>query len=153
MSIQFSQPLRWHPGEIYVHQALNIQGLGDFCDAATSKDDSSIEIASSKYLLILGVMPIQHQKFFSNLSYVAFGTLDDRGRPWVSILTGKPGFISSLNSSYLAIVTDINPGDPLDANLKNGMVVQDGTTYWKPFAAVGVDFSNRRQVVLLKLCS
>ena len=89
-------------------------------------------------------MPIQHQRFFSNLSYLAFGTLDDRGRPWVSILTGEPGFIHAINSSHLAIVTDINPGDPLDANLKNGMVVHDGTNRWKPFAAVGVDFSNRR---------
>ncbi len=59
----------------------------------------------------------QHRKFFAQLAYVIVGTVDKSGAPWASILTGKPGFISTPNDKTLKIQATPFVGDPLSNNL------------------------------------
>ena len=53
--------------------------------------------------IIRPFMPDQHCEFFSTLSYLFVGIMDDEGLPWASILTGAPGFICSPNNKQLQI--------------------------------------------------
>ncbi|MBO9998351.1 MAG: pyridoxamine 5'-phosphate oxidase family protein [Cyanobacteria bacterium SID2] len=63
-------------------------------------------------------MPEQHRAFYAKLPFVMLGSLDDRGRPWASIVTGKPGFIASSDDVTLDITTRPLPGDPLNDTLR-----------------------------------
>ncbi|MGK7892634.1 MAG: pyridoxamine 5'-phosphate oxidase family protein, partial [Xenococcus sp. (in: cyanobacteria)] len=60
----------------------------------------------------------QHRKFFAQLAYIIVGTVDKSGAPWASIITGKPGFISTPNNKTLKIQATPLAGDPLAHNLK-----------------------------------
>ena len=80
--------------------------------------------------------------FFSNLRYFVVGTMDDRGRPWASILTGEPGFIRPLSQNHLAMVTEVSDGDPILENLSHGYSVADGA---RLIAGLGIDLTNRRR--------
>ena len=62
-------------------------------------------------------MPEQHRQFFVQLSYLIVGSLDSSGSPWVSILVGEPGFISTPSDRSLQVNTQLLPGDPLNNNL------------------------------------
>lgn len=59
----------------------------------------------------------QHSKFFAQLAYIIVGTVDKSGAPWASILTEKPGFISTPNDKTLKIKATPLAGDPLANNL------------------------------------
>jgi len=80
--------------------------------------------------------------FFSNLSYFLLGTLDERGRPWASVLTGEKGFIRALNGTHLAMVTELSEGDPILQTLTGGYRVTGGG---RLVAGLGIDFTNRRR--------
>ncbi len=58
--------------------------------------------------MIRPFVPDQHREFFSTLSYVFVGIMDDGGLPWASILTGDPGFMSTLSSTQLQLNVDGN---------------------------------------------
>ena len=92
--------------------------------------------------IVLGFMPPQHMFFFGNLTYFGVGTMDDRGRPWASVLTGEPGFIWPVSQNYLAMVTDVSAGDPVLENLSRGYTVAEGR---RLIAGLGLDFTNRRR--------
>ncbi len=64
-------------------------------------------------------LPIQHQHFFAQLSYVIVGTVDAAGSPWASILVGEPGFLSSPNQHTLQVAARPLFGDPLITTLAN----------------------------------
>ncbi len=63
----------------------------------------------------------QHQQFFAQLPYVIVGTVDDSGALWTSMLTGKPGFLSTTSDRILRVTTQPLIGDPLVNNLKDGI--------------------------------
>ncbi|CAF0983744.1 unnamed protein product [Didymodactylos carnosus] len=86
-------------------------------------------------------MPAQHQLFFTNLSYFILSSLDEQGRPWATIVTGKPGFCHVLSRNHLAIHTTPIPSDPLIHNMQSGEKI-NGT---RMVAGLGIDFSNRRR--------
>ncbi|KAF8458209.1 hypothetical protein BDZ91DRAFT_498518 [Kalaharituber pfeilii] len=50
---------------------------------------------------------------FTKASLLALGTLDTQGRPWTSIVSGKPGFILGLNQNTIAFSTAAGNGDPI----------------------------------------
>jgi predicted pyridoxine 5'-phosphate oxidase superfamily flavin-nucleotide-binding protein len=91
---------------------------------------------------VLSFMPPQHMNFFANLQYFALGTLDARGRPWASIVTGQRGFIRPVNQNYLAMVTDLSDGDPILETLEEGLTVEEGS---RVVAGLGIDLTNRRR--------
>jgi len=59
-------------------------------------------------------------------------SLDERGRPWASLLTGPPGFIQAADERLLSLATTPIPGDVLAENLKRraelGLLVIDPRT-------------------------
>lgn len=70
--------------------------------------------------MIRDFMPEEHQLFFEELPFLVVGSLDDRGRPWASILHGSPGFVTSPNPRSLVVAALPTAGDPLHENLKAG---------------------------------
>lgn len=70
--------------------------------------------------MIREYLPEQHRQFFAQLAYIIVGTVDQSGAPWASILTGKPGFLSTANDKTLKIQATPLVGDPLVHNLKVG---------------------------------
>jgi hypothetical protein len=80
--------------------------------------------------------------FFANLQYFVLGTLDSRGRPWASVVTGQRGFIRPVNQNYLAMVTDLSEGDPILETLEEGLTVDEGS---RVVAGLGIDLTNRRR--------
>ena len=45
-------------------------------------------------------------------------SLDARGRPWASLLTGPAGFIQAADDHLLRVAVSPHPGDPLVPNLR-----------------------------------
>ena len=70
--------------------------------------------------MVRGYLPEQHQAFYSLLPFILVGTVDEQGRPWASLLTGKPGFITSPDADHLRITTQPLFGSPLAAKLTVG---------------------------------
>ena len=56
---------------------------------------------------IRNYMPEQHREFFAQLVTMFIGSVDDRGRPWASVLWGKPGFMQS--PTRRALIIDAAP--------------------------------------------
>ncbi|MEM8672971.1 MAG: pyridoxamine 5'-phosphate oxidase family protein [Cyanobacteria bacterium P01_G01_bin.67] len=77
----------------------------------------------------------QHQKFFSQLSYIIVGTVDESGNPWASILISKPGFLSSPSDQILQVAAEPLLGDPLANNLAAGIDI----------GLLGIELQNRRR--------
>ncbi|MAM87835.1 MAG: ferredoxin [unclassified Hahellaceae] len=65
-------------------------------------------------------LPEQHRAFFRQLPFVVAAARDATGRPWVTLLAGKPGFISSSDPVSLQIAADVLPGDALQGSLTAG---------------------------------
>ncbi|KAF9359319.1 hypothetical protein BGX26_012604 [Mortierella sp. AD094] len=124
---------RWHSGERKIQDLMHVR--------EAVQDQSS---TSRPFLTT------QMQEFVPGLNYFFIGTLDDQGRPWVSILTGPKGFLQSPNSKYLEIRTRLTrhseqtkaAADPIFSNLVRGETFKNGKRMW---GAVALDFSNRRR--------
>ena len=65
-------------------------------------------------------MPDQHRVFYAQLPFVLLGTVDDRGRPWASLVAGLPGFMTSPDPDTLDVAVRPLVGDPLNVTLKAG---------------------------------
>jgi hypothetical protein len=65
-------------------------------------------------------MPDQHRDFYAQLPFVLIGSVDDRGRPWASLVARAPGFMSSPDGQTLDIATRPLAGDPLNETLRVG---------------------------------
>ena len=63
----------------------------------------------------------QHREFFEQLEYFFVGTVDTQQRPWASLLTGEPGFLRSPDPETLCVSVELQRGDPLAENLKDGI--------------------------------
>ncbi|MEM9301152.1 MAG: pyridoxamine 5'-phosphate oxidase family protein [Pseudomonadota bacterium] len=65
-------------------------------------------------------LPEQHREFYGLLPFLVIGTTDDEGRPWVSVLTGPPGFITTPDAHHLRIESQPLYGSPLAETLAIG---------------------------------
>ena len=65
-------------------------------------------------------LPEQHQAYYAQLPFLLLGTLDSRGRPWASIVAGRPGFAASPDPRRLQIAANPLFGDPLTETLAVG---------------------------------
>lgn len=68
-------------------------------------------------------MPDQHREFYQQLSYVFIGSVDSLGRPWASMLLGRPGFIQSPDEHKLRFNSSRIDGDPLNNNILPGSAI------------------------------
>ena len=109
----------FHPGEQQVQERL---GLRD-------------KIEGFGRRMIRGYMPEQHRAFYQQLPFVLIGTVDERGRPWASLVAGEPGFMTSSDPQRLEIAARPLPGDPLHRTLRKGADV----------GLLGIEFETRRR--------
>lgn len=92
-------------------------------------------------------MPQQHADFFAGLSYLPLATLDQKGRPWVSLLVTaseddpKLG-IKQGGRNTTDVVAETSPYDPFARALRQSAMPADQR---RLFAGVGIDFRNRRR--------
>ena len=85
--------------------------------------------------MIRDFMPDQHREFFAAQPLVFVGSLDGRGRPWASMLTGNPGFMASPDARTLRVNALPVHGDPLASNLAAGV----------PLGLLGIELESRRR--------
>lgn len=91
------------------------------------------ELLGSQF--ILNYLPAQHQEFYAQLPYLLVGSIDTSGRPWASILVGRPGFISSPDATTLNMETRPIFGDPLHQHLRNDLAL----------GMLGIEYQSRRR--------
>ena len=65
-------------------------------------------------------LPDQHQAFFAQLPYLIVAGRDSEARPWVTMLTGMPGFVHAPNPRQLAIAAQPVAGDALATSMQPG---------------------------------
>ena len=80
-------------------------------------------------------MPDQHRAFFASLPYLFAATLDARGWPMASALTGERGFVQSPDPATLRIAALPAADDPAAAGYVAG----------KEIGLIGLDFTSRRR--------
>lgn len=93
-------------------------------------------------------MPQQHAEFFVGLPYLPLATLDNRGRPWTSLLVTLSSIDPSIGitvsgNSQTDVVAETNPYDPFIRALGKEETASGDNR--RLFAGVGVDFTNRRR--------
>ncbi len=109
----------FHRGEKEIQSRLGIQG----------------KMAKLGRRVIRDHMQDQHQDFFAQLPLLLVGTVDNCGRPWASILAGRPGFVRAINSRKLEVSARPIYGDPLNKALVDGADI----------GALGLQFATRRR--------
>jgi len=109
----------FHPGEITFQERVG-------------KRDQ-MELSGRR--VIRPYMPQQHRDFFTQLPFIAVGSVDADGWPWASLLVGKPGFIRSPDDRALELDAAPLPGDPLAGSLNPGA----------PLGLLGIELSTRRR--------
>ena len=85
--------------------------------------------------VIRDYMPDQHRQFFAQLPFIIIGSVDNQARPWASIVTGEPGFVSTPDSKTLAVASQLLYGDPLHETIVPGGDV----------GILGIEFEHRRR--------
>lgn len=68
--------------------------------------------------IISSAMPLAAQEFLRRQPFAVLSSVDVQGRVWVSILTGKPGFIRATDEQIVAIEGVPADHDPLRENLQ-----------------------------------
>lgn len=81
-------------------------------------------------------MPEQHRKFFAGLPFLVIASGDGGRRPWVSILEGPDGFISTPAPNCLRADAQLEEGDPLARALAQGT---------SSVGLLGIDLATRRR--------
>lgn len=109
----------FHAGERAVQQRLGVR--------------DSVERGGRR--MIGDSMPEQHRDFFEELPFLVVGSLDGAGRPWASLQSGEPGFVTSPHPRSLIVAGTPVPGDPLRDNLREGA----------PLAVLGIELETRRR--------
>ena len=85
--------------------------------------------------LVRDFMPDDHRALFAELPFLVIGSLDERDRPWASIVAGAPGFATSPDPRTLRVGAAALPGDPLGANAVVGA----------PVGVLGIQLETRRR--------
>jgi len=77
----------------------------------------------------------QHRLFFSELPFAVVSATDSQGKPWVTLLTGKQGFMHFPNDKTLHFDTQPIQGDALEDAFVEGADI----------GLIGIELSNRRR--------
>jgi ferredoxin-NADP reductase/predicted pyridoxine 5'-phosphate oxidase superfamily flavin-nucleotide-binding protein len=109
----------FHPGEQQVQERLGVRD----------------KIESFARKVVRDHLPRQHREFYAELPFALIGTTDAHGRPWASLISGAPGFLSSPDASTLRVAARAFAGDPLAENLRPGADV----------SVLGIQLDTRRR--------
>ena len=94
----------FHPGEQAAQERLGLRGKMEGMGRRFIRD----------------YLPDQHREFYGLLPFLLVGSVDDAGRPWASLLTGPPGFLSTPDERSLDVAALPLSGDPLGDHLREG---------------------------------
>ena len=94
----------FHKGEHAVQQRLGVR--------------EAIEPWARK--VVRPYLPEEHRTFFAELPFVVAAARDERGRPWATIVAGRPGFVASPDPRTLVVGAGLVPGDALENALRPG---------------------------------
>ncbi len=108
----------FHAGEI---EAQRRAGVGD--------------VASQVAGFIRNYLPEQHREFHTSLPFLVISAADADDQPWVTILEGEDGFVTSPSDTSLEVRTDVPKHDPLAAALHTGTDI----------GLLGIEFATRRR--------
>lgn len=97
----------FHPGEVRIQRSLGVAERMEQFGRRVVRDH----------------MPDQHRDFFAQLPFVVLGSVDPSGDAWVTLLTGRPGFLRSPDPKTLSFTSRLDPSDPGTASLDNGIAV------------------------------
>ena len=92
-------------------------------------------IESRAQRIVRPFMPDQHREFYAQLPVLVIAACDDKGRPWPTLLAGKPGFVGSPDPKTLNVAAMPGPGDALYGALQPDTMV----------GVLGLDFATRRR--------
>jgi len=109
----------FHPGERAIQQLLGVR--------------ERVEDGGRR--LIRDFLPDEHRDFYARLPFLVLGTLNAGGSPAASIVSGKPGFVSSPHPKALTISIDFRSTMPTITGLVSGADV----------GILGIDLSTRRR--------
>nr|WP_202876018.1 pyridoxamine 5'-phosphate oxidase family protein [Kribbella sp. VKM Ac-2566] len=62
-------------------------------------------------------IPAVGAEFLRDQRMVVIGAVDDEAAPWVTVLTGMPGFMEATSDRTVIVRSLLNPGDPLATSL------------------------------------
>jgi hypothetical protein len=117
---------RAHPGELEVHKTLLVPD----------------RVAESLADFVTDDIPTEQVGFLESLTYLALTTVDEDGRPWVSLLVGKEGFIKVIEANQLRVCVTLVRGDPLADCVSTNDHGSPARTQ-RHFAALAVNFATR----------
>jgi uncharacterized protein len=109
----------FHAGEVAVQSRLGVAERMDEIGRKVVRDH----------------MPEQHQRFYEQLPLMLAGSVDGAGRPWATVLVGRPGFVQAPDAWHLTFDAKPVAGDPAAA----GMVVG------APLGLLGIELHTRRR--------
>lgn len=112
-------PSPFHEGEIALQKAV---GLTERMEAFGRR-------------VIRDHMPDQHRDFYRQLPFIVLGAVDAAGDGWVTLLSGRPGFMTSPDPKRLTFAARPDPRDPTSAALVDGAAV----------GLLGIEFHTRRR--------
>ncbi|WP_118135501.1 pyridoxamine 5'-phosphate oxidase family protein [Oceanicella sp. SM1341] len=108
----------FHPGE---RAAQARAGVSDLADRAAG--------------FVRDHMPEQHRAFFAGLPFLVVAAAGGDGRPWVTLLEGRDGFVSSPDPRSLLVDAAVPEGDPLAGALGPGSAI----------GVLGIELATRRR--------
>jgi uncharacterized protein len=73
--------------------------------------------------VIRDFMPDQHRDFYRQLPFIVLGSVDGSGDAWVTLLSGRPGFMTSPDPRQLSFAAYADPQDPASAALAEGAAI------------------------------
>ena len=109
----------FHPGEVAVQARIGVAERMDEIGRKVVRDH----------------MPEQHQRFYEQLPLMLAGSVDSMGRPWATVLVGRPGFVQAPDAQHLTFDTKLIEGDPAAAGMTPGA----------PLGLLGIELHTRRR--------
>ena len=116
----FENSSPWHDGERTVRRRVGVE--------------ERLEAIGPR-AIINSLLPA-HRAFYSKLPYAVFGTVDESGYPWATLIAGPPGFICAPDVSHLLVNGRLQAGDPAGAGWKAKQEV----------AVLGIELLRRRRI-------
>ncbi|HED32689.1 MAG TPA: flavin-nucleotide-binding protein [Gammaproteobacteria bacterium] len=92
----------YHDGEIYLQKRSGVEAIAD----------------KLSEIMITDNLSRQQQMFYALLNTLFVASVDKYNRPWASIMTGSPGFLSTPDEKHLKINAPIIAGDCLKENIE-----------------------------------
>ena len=89
-------PSPFHRGEVALQDTVGVAGRMEAFGRRVIRDH----------------MPDQHRDFYRQLPFIVLGAVDPAGDAWVTLLSGRPGFMTSPDPKRLAFAAYPDPQDP-----------------------------------------